>query len=212
MVELFDGWIHALGSLGFLVAGLAAMVEYVFPPFPGDSIIVLAGVYAVRGGRSWPLVFAAVTLGSVIGSSLDYGFGRLIALRVDRRADHKSILGVPLPRIRELQAKMRAKGDWVILLNRFLPGVRSLLFVAAGASRMPLSRVMVLGALSAMGWNLLLFAAGLAVGGNAEELEALLGRYYQAVVALLALLGAAVLGRALYRKRRKQSSRHKVTP
>lgn len=41
MVEYIDQLISALGPLGLLVLGLAAMLEYVVPPFPGDTITLL---------------------------------------------------------------------------------------------------------------------------------------------------------------------------
>ena len=49
MVEFLDNLISNIGLLGLLVLGLAAAVEYVVPPFPGDTITLLGGVYAVRG-------------------------------------------------------------------------------------------------------------------------------------------------------------------
>ena len=48
MVEYLDNLIAHIGLLGLLVLGLAAAVEYVVPPFPGDTITLLGGVYAGR--------------------------------------------------------------------------------------------------------------------------------------------------------------------
>src|SRR5688572_30690893 len=94
MVEQFDSWVQSVGYAGLLVLGLAALIEYVFPPFPGDSILVLGGIYAVRGEKPWLLVLAAVTLGSVLGSAIDYGFGRLIARRVEQQPQGKLFFGL----------------------------------------------------------------------------------------------------------------------
>jgi membrane protein DedA with SNARE-associated domain len=203
MVEQFDSWILALGQLGFLVLGLAALLEYVSPPFPGDTILLLGGVYAVRGQNSPVLVFLAVTVGSVLGSAINYGVGRLVADRIDRQPEGRLFLGLSHARIIDIQQKMRHRGPVVILLNRFLPTFRAVLFVAAGAARMPFARVMALGAASAMAWNLLLLAVGYAVGGNAERLESIL-RSYQVVVAVL--VGGVVLvllARFFYKSRQR---------
>ena len=49
MVEWLDSFITHLGLLGLVVFFVAAALEYVVPPFPGDTITLLGGVYAVRG-------------------------------------------------------------------------------------------------------------------------------------------------------------------
>ncbi len=201
MVELFDGWIHALGGFGFLVVALAAMLEYVVPPFPGDTVVLLGGVYAIRGQKSWALVFAAIMLGSTAGAAIDYWLGRLIAARIDRREAKGAFLGISLERIRGLQEKMRARGDWMLLANRFLPGLRGPIVVAAGASGMPFARVLALAAISAAVWNLLFFGAGLALGGNAERLERLVTTYSEVVAAVLLAIAVAFLVRLAFRRR-----------
>ena len=194
MVEQFDNWVRALGPLGSLVFALAAFLEYVFPPFPGDTVTLLAGVYAVRGQAPWALVFLAVTVGSVLGTAVDYAFGRLIATRVERQPEGKLFFWLSHASIHKAQAKMRARGASLLLMNRFLPTVRSLIFVAAGASRMPARQVLTYGALSAMAWNGLVMGVGLAVGGNLQRVEALFEQYQKSALILLAL---AALGLAI---------------
>ncbi len=201
MVEQFDTWARELGPYGVLAFALAAFVEYVFPPFPGDTVTLLAGIYAVRGERSWVGVFLAVTAGSVLGAAVNYAFGRLIASRVEHQPDGKLFFGLSHARIHRAQATMRAKGIAVILVNRFLPAVRSLVFVAAGASRMPARTVLGYGAVSAMAWNVLILGAGLAVGGSAERLTALFEQYRRAFLGLAALALLAWLAVRLFKRR-----------
>ena len=83
MVHFIDQLISSLGSLGLLVLGLAAALEYVVPPFPGDTITLPGGVYAVRGTQPWPLVFLVVTAGSVVGAAINYWAGHWLGKRFD---------------------------------------------------------------------------------------------------------------------------------
>jgi membrane protein DedA with SNARE-associated domain len=186
MVERLDSLIAAVGPLGYLVLGLSALLEYVVPPFPGDTVVLLGGVYAVRGQKPWALVLAVVTLGSVLGAAVDYYLG----LRLARRMERQPQFGLRHPHLARLQERMRRRGMLLIAFNRFMPGVRPLLFVAAGGAGMPFRRVMAWGAFSAALWNSLIMAVGYALGGNAERLEVLVSRYNEA--AWLAL-GAVVL-------------------
>jgi membrane protein DedA with SNARE-associated domain len=99
---------------------------------------------------------------------------------------------------------MRRFGSALILINRFLPAVRAFIFLAAGAARMSFGRVLLLGAISAIAWNCLLMALGIAVGGNAERLEGLVRNYELAAYSVLAIAGLAVAARFLQRRRQRR--------
>jgi membrane protein DedA with SNARE-associated domain len=201
LLEQIDLWAQELGSAGYLVLGLAALLEYLVPPFPGDTVMVAGGAYAVRGEKSVLLVFLAVTLGSVLGLSAMYLVGRAVGTRVDRQPEGRLFLGVTHAQIRKLQEAMRDRGTWLLIANRFLPTFRSVLFIAAGAARMPFVRVVTLGALSAMAWNLLLVAVGFAVGGKAERLVELFKHYNRISWVFLAVVLVAVAVRFVRRRR-----------
>jgi membrane protein DedA with SNARE-associated domain len=200
MVEYIDQLISSLGPLGLLVLGLAAMLEYIVPPFPGDTVTLLGGVYAVRGTQPWPLVFLVVTAGSVAGAAINYQVGRWLARRFDAHPG-KSYFGITHARLEEVQARMRRNGPWLLLANRFIPGIRGLIFVAAGAAEMPRFNALLLGALSAMAHTGLVLGLGAAVGGNLERLTALVSRYQWAVIGLVVVGVIAVLVRMLARRR-----------
>jgi membrane protein DedA with SNARE-associated domain len=199
MVETIDSFIMTLGLAGLLVLGVAAMLEYVVPPFPGDTITLLGGVYAVRGDQPWPLVFLAVTLGSVAGAAINYWFGTWLARRFEANPKAR-FLGITHARLEEVQARMRRGGPWLLLVNRFLPGIRGMIFIAAGAARIPRSNALLLGAVSTMAHSGLVLTIGYSVGGNLEQLESLVYKYQAAVVALVLVGVLAVVIRALARK------------
>lgn len=193
MVEQLDAWIHTLGPYGPLVLAIAALLEHVFPPFPGDTVLLLGGIYVVRGEQHWALCLLAVTIGGVVGTGIDYALGRLLADRFDRHPE-KTLLGLPHRRIHEAQALMRRHGGWIILANRFLPTFRAVVLFAAGAARMPLGKVLALSGLSSLGWNALILGAGMAVGGNVEQLVSWFEQYRRGGFLLLALaLGVGLL-------------------
>jgi membrane protein DedA with SNARE-associated domain len=199
MVETLDRWIHSMGPLAYAALIAASLIEYVFPPFPGDSVVLLGGVFAVRGQRSWILVLAAVTFGSVLGAAIDYVIGSRLVRRFERGQD----FSLRHPHIVRLQERMRRSGILLIAGNRFLPGVRGLLFVAAGASGMDFRRVMAWGALSALVWNSLVLGVGIAVGGNADRLEQILREYNGVAAVAIVLCIAIFAARYLWKFRRR---------
>lgn len=199
MVEFIDHFIMALGMAGLLVLGLAAMLEYVVPPFPGDTITLLGGVYAVRGQHPWPLVFLVVVVGSVAGAAINYAFGTWLGRRFEAHP-HASLFGITHAKLEEVQARMRRSGPWLLVVNRFLPGIRGVIFIAAGTARIPRRNALLLGAISAMAHTALVLSIGRVVGGNLERLETLVSRYQIGVEVLVAIGVLAVVVRALARR------------
>jgi len=190
VLEALDSIIRQVGPAAFFVLGVAAALEYIVPPFPGDSVMLLGGVYAVRGQQPYWLVFLAVLGGSLLGALANYSLGQWLGARVERNPTRQRVLGLPMRAIHDAEARMRKYGDWLIAANRFIPGIRGLFFVAAGMSGMRRGRVMALGALSAAVHSALLLGVGAAVGGNAERIAELVNRFQRAI---LGLVGAAVL-------------------
>ena len=194
--------VRETGPYALLVLFGASLVEYVFPPFPGDAVTLLGAFYAVQGVLPLPLVFAVVTAGSVAGAAIDYGLGRRLGQAAERRlpGDNPRHPWASLDRLHGFEARYRKHGDLFILVNRFLPGIRGFFFVAAGAAGMPFRRVMLLGAVSAGVWNALLLGAGFAVGENLDRLVQLF-RAYSAFA--WTALGTAAAGYVAYRVARR---------
>jgi membrane-associated protein len=182
------------GAAAPLLLLLASFTEYVFPPFPGDLLVVLGAWYAVQGVLSWPMAFAATTAGATAGLLLDYGVGRWLWPRLDARAARRGQRSAE--RLQRFEAAYRRFGPALLVANRFLPGVRAFIFIGAGAARLPLGKVLLLGGLSAALWNALLLAAGRLVVHSLPELVELFRSYNRmawVVVAGLALAGVVVL-------------------
>ncbi|MBX7114361.1 MAG: DedA family protein [Myxococcaceae bacterium] len=208
-VAHFDGWAHQLGPYGFLILGLASLVEYVFPPFPGDTIVLMGGAYAVRGELPWAGVLLVTTLGSMVGLTLNYAVGRLLAQRIEHNPEGQLWFGLTHEKIRSAQERMRRQGRWLLAVNRFLPTFRAVLFIAAGAARMGYGTVLLWGTASALAWNVMLMGAGMWVGGNLEKLTALFQGYHKTMSALL-VVGLAG-GLAFFAWRKHQAKKDGVS-
>ena len=170
--ELLD-WIRTLppsAVYGLLFAG--ALVEYVVPPAPGDTVVVAGAALVVA--FDWPVlpVFAVTLAGAVLGSALDLAVGRWLVhsgrlerLSPGRRQVVDRLIGV-----------FERRGAVYLALNRFVPGIRALFFVAAGAAGVPWTHALFWSAVSAALWNACLIALGVLAGKNIELLEVWVGR------------------------------------
>jgi membrane-associated protein len=203
LTEWLDVVVVRTGPYAPLVLFGASFLEYVFPPFPGDALVLLGAWYAVHGDISWPLAFAAVTAGALIGAVVDWRVGRALGTHLGERFAARAHLAEKLARF---QASYRRWGPWLLVANRFMPGVRALFFVVAGASGVPLSRVLVFGGISAAAWNALLLLAGAFVARNVDELSGLMSRYTSIAWVIVAAVLAAIAGRFVWKRRRARAA------
>lgn len=182
--------------LGIVIIALSALIEYVVPPFPGDTITLLAAVLITAYDWSFPMVFGAVMAGSIAGSMAAFYVGGWLERRRMRRAGATPDAALPEREVSEramiggLVNRFRRHGAVYLVINRFLPGVRALFFVAAGMAGMRARAVLLYSALSALLWNLCLIALGSMLGANFDTLLAWMKKY---TAAMWLIIGSAIM-------------------
>lgn len=183
-------------GIGPLVMFLSSLIEYVFPPFPGDVITLFGTYLVVKGLWSFSFAMALAVAGSLAGATLDYGIGVWLGKRSSRLPSRKEVKRwAPLTResFDELTAKFRKYGAAYIAINRFLPGIRAFFFVAAGAAKMNLWLVLFFAAISALAWNGLILGIGYSIGANWKRFHDLFATYTTIAWAVLAVLAICVI-------------------
>ncbi len=202
MLDAFDALVRGLGPWGVVVLGLGALLEYVFPPFPGDTVTLLGGAYAARGDHPVLLVLLSLMVFSIGGMAAMWRLGVSLGTRLDHAKEGPLFFGITHQQLRRAQDTMRTRGTWVLVLNRFMPSFRAVVFVAAGASGTPLPRVLLLGGLSALAWNALLLGVGDAIGAKADKLEDWLSQYRLVAIVVTAVVVLVLVARWALRRRK----------
>lgn len=160
------------GPLAYLAIGGSALLEYVFPPFPGDTATLVAVFLAATADYAWWLVFLVLTAGSTLGGVLVWRFGVWLQANEERwpafLKDEQT-----RARIESIRTGFERRGGWYLAANRFVPAFRALFFVAAGLAGMRLRSVVFFGGLGAAAWNGLLMGVGFSIGANLERFETL---------------------------------------
>ncbi len=203
MEELLDGIGGQEGPVAYLLLAAAAALEYVFPPFPGDTVTLFGAFLVAARGWNGPAVLAVVLAGSLAGAAVDYSIGVGLAREPRGRNPLSRFWARALDRAGPFVERLRRRGPSFIVVNRFLPGVRAFFFVAAGMARLPIGSVLFYAALSALAWNLLILAAGFALGASWERLRTAGEVYTTVLYALMGLVAAALLARWARRRRRR---------
>jgi len=206
MQEILDFLAANQNILGFLCLMVASFIEYVFPPFPGDTVLLLGGVLVAASGWSPVFVISAATFGAVLGSWIDFELGRWIRRRpsttfarfLRRRGLDRAV--------RKVVSRFERHGSVYIAINRFLPGIRGFFFVAAGMANLPLRSVLLWGTLSALAWNAFVLTMGFVLGGNLDAVQTFFERYTLVAWGLIAAIVLFFLGRAWLESRRAPST------
>ena len=179
--------------LVFLTVFLASYVENIFPPIPGDTILIFGAYLVGRGELSFSMALVTTLMGSVLGfltlyvAGYKYGRGFMYS-RQQTWFSPKS-----LQRVEDLFEKW---GYRVVLINRFLAGLRSVVWLFSGVGKLNIWKVIILSIISSLLWNGTLIWLGSTIGENWEQIGVYLKRYNTAVsIVIVAIVGAFLIHR-----------------
>ena len=188
--------------LAYFLLGLSAFVENLFPPIPGDTITAFGAFLVGTGKLSFLGVYLSTTLGSFIGFLSLFMIGGFLGRHFFIQKDYRFLKAKD---IEKAEKWFSTYGYFLIAFNRFLPGLRSTVSVAAGIASLKWSWVALLSLVSCGAWNLLWILLGFSLGTHWETMEKkmrdLVGVYNMAILIALVVLLLIFL---LRRKRRKR--------
>ena len=102
-------------------------------PIPEDITLVAGGIIAGLGYADVHTMFAVCMAGVLIGDGTMFTLGHVFGQRILAFAPIRRI--VTPHRFAQVQEKFVKYGNWVLFVARFLPGLRSPIFIVAGMSR-----------------------------------------------------------------------------
>jgi len=208
-MDTFLNYLQSLPDvLIYAMLGLSAFVENVFPPIPGDAITAF-GAFLVGIGRLdfWG-VYISTTIGSLLGFMALFGVGGYLGRRFFIEKDYRFFKAKDVIRAEEW---FRRYGYTLITMNRFIPGVRSVISIAGGMAQLHAALVGVLALISCAVWNLIWIFAGYSLGAHWEvvgkRLAAMTAKYNAAIgVAAVIVAGFFILSRKHRRKKAQQDT------
>src|SRR5690349_22734487 len=103
-------------------------------PLPGESVLVLAALYAARHGQSITALIASAAVGAILGDNVGYWIGREFGYRLLLR--YGRYVGLTETRIKLGQYLFLHHGGKVVFFGRFIAVLRVLAAVLAGVNRM----------------------------------------------------------------------------
>ena len=201
LIDKIIAWYSVHMNYASITALMA--VESSFIPFPSEVVIppaaFVAGqpesVLCATGNYLVDVLIIVLfgTLGAMIGAVINYGLsvwlGRIVIYKfADSKLGHMCLLSSE--KIQRAEEYFREKGNVSTFIGRFIPGIRQLISIPAGLSRMNFGAFLWWTFLGAFIWNCVLAAIGYLAAGQMDVIK----EYsHELSVAILVLLGAVIL-------------------
>ncbi len=174
----------------YLVIFLAGFFENCIPPIPGDVVTVFSASMVGMGRLEFVPVFLIATAGNLAGFMTMYHvglyFGRDFFMR-------KRFRFFPPEKIEKAEAWFEKYGYALILVNRFLSGLRSVISIFAGMARLKRRKIIPLALLSACLWDGVLIYGGYMLGDNWPRFLEIVEQYNWVVLLITVTVLTAVI-------------------
>ena len=194
---------HLIEAGGLLVIALIIFAEsgmMVGFFFPGDTLLLSAGVLAASGRLPIIWTVLVIALAAILGDNVGYHIGKHFGRRLFRKPDsvifrHEYIM--------RAEAFYEKYGSKTMLLAHFVPVVRTFAPVTAGAGNMPLAKFMLFDAIGDTAWAVLVTLFGYFVGSRIPGID----RFIEPILILIVVVS---LGPTIYHIARDSKIREAV--
>jgi membrane protein DedA with SNARE-associated domain len=148
------GFLHGVAPIldrwGYLAVAGVIGVESFGVPAPGQTIMVAAAIYAGAGRLNIFAVAGIAFVAAVLGDNIGYWIG----IRGGRRIVHRwgKYIFVTPERLARAERFFARRGNRIVVVARFIDGLRQLNGVIAGITKMPWRTFLIYNAIGAALW------------------------------------------------------------
>ncbi|MEK6906699.1 MAG: DedA family protein [Nanoarchaeota archaeon] len=206
LTEIVSNFINSIlliiKDMGYLGIFIGMVIESTFIPLPSEIILIPAGVLVAKGEMSFLIVFLAGVFGSLVGAIINY----FLALYLGRAAVDMLILKygklffVSNEKIKKSEVFFTNHGGITTFIGRLIPGMRHLISIPAGFSRMNFSRFCLFTILGAGVWSAVLIYTGYFFGDNADLMKSNINTI---LISLVMLSIVILISYLLWNKKKK---------
>jgi membrane-associated protein len=156
---LAKGGIFVYVGLVFIVFAETGLAVGFF--LPGDSLLVVAGLFAATGKLNLAILLSTLSVAAAAGDAVGYYTGARIGPRIFTR--QKSLLFRP-SHLQKARAFYEKYGGKTIVIARFVPIVRTFAPIVAGAAKMPYRKFVVFNVTGGFLWVFSMILTGYFLG------------------------------------------------
>ncbi|HVB00483.1 MAG TPA: DedA family protein [Acidimicrobiales bacterium] len=189
-----------LDHYGYLAVGGFIFLEDFGVPVPGETILLAAAIYAGAGVLNPVLVGIIAVFAAIIGDNVGFGIGHIAERKVILR--YGRFVFITPDRLVRAENFFEHHGGKVIIVARFVEGLRQANGIIAGLTGMRWLRFLMFNSIGAVLWVGCWLTIGVAAGDHIATIYREITRY-SLVAAGLAVIGliAYILVHRTKRKR-----------
>jgi membrane protein DedA with SNARE-associated domain len=190
ITNIIDSIVSIIANLGYLGIILGMLIESSFVPFPSELVLPPAGVLVSRGEMYFPLVLLSAIIGSLMGAYINYfigmHFGRKLINSLIRK--YGKFMLLKQESLERADHYFKNHGGVTTFTGRLIPGIRQLISIPAGFSRMSLGKFTLYTALGSGIWSTILISVGILYGNNKENVDSFLSSATIITLIMIALI------------------------
>lgn len=171
--------------------------------FPGDTLLLTAGVFAAHGKLPIATTIMVIALAAIIGDNVGYHIGRLYGRRLFKKPDG---LFFRQEYVKQAEDFYERWGSRTMLFAHFFPIIRTFAPPVAGVARMDYKKFVLFDAIGDTAWAIVVTMIGYWFGSKIPNLDHYI--LLAVFIAMIFTLGPTIyhLGKALIQKRRTKNS------
>lgn len=170
-----------LGIFGIVFAESGLLIGFFFP---GDSLLITAGLLASRGFLEIKTLIVIAIIGAILGDTVGYWFGNKAGPRIFKRENSFFFHKKNLIRANQFYQK---HGGKTIVIARFLPFIRTFAPIVAGVGTMEYRRFLAYNIFGGMFWVFATSLGGYWLGNIIPNID----QYFLLIIALVILISAS---------------------
>jgi membrane-associated protein len=162
---------HIIQAGGLLLIGAVIFAEsgmFVGFFFPGDTLLLSAGIFIAAGKLSFVTVLPVIAIAAIAGDNLGYHIGKRYGRRLFRKPD-----GILFRQeyVQRAEVFYEKHGNKAVLLAHFVPIVRTFAPAVAGVGRMNYKQYFVFDAIGDSAWTVIVTLIGYWFGSRIPNLD-----------------------------------------
>ena len=186
--ELAQTIVDLIFDWGYIGIFLLMAIESSFIPFPSEIVLIPAGYLASQGEMRFDMIMLSALGGSMIGAFINYYLALTLGRKILRK--YGKYFFIKENALEKMDSYFVKHGHISTFIGRLIPGIRQLISIPAGLSRMNLVVFSIYTALGAGLWALILVMLGYFIGENQELINMYLKQITIAVLVSLVLLAS----------------------
>ena len=189
--ELAQELVNLIFDWGYIGIYIMMAIESSFIPFPSEIVLIPAGYLASQGEMNILIIFISSLFGSLTGAFINYYLAITLGLKILQK--YGKYFFISKTTLQKMENYFQKHGTISTFIGRLIPGVRQLISIPAGLSRMNIALFAIYTAIGAGIWNFILIMLGYFIGENQMLIDNYLKQITVAILFITFLLASCYI-------------------